>query len=93
MSLPVRTKQPDEIRTIPYDFGPKIAAGASLTGSPTVTAAAGVTVVGSTLSGTVVLAQVSGGTLGTTYKVTAKINVTNGDLLEMDVLLRIAEEN
>jgi hypothetical protein len=93
MSLPVRTKQPDEIRTLAFDFGPKIALGARLTGAPTVSAAVGITVLASTVDGTLVLAQVSGGTLGTTYQVTAKVNVTNGDLLEMDVLLRIAEEN
>ena len=93
MTLPVRTKQPDEIRTIPFDFGPKLGVGAQLTGSPTTVAEAGITVVGSAIAAPVVNVQVSGGALGTTYKVTCKIGATNGDLLELDVNLRIAEEN
>jgi hypothetical protein len=92
-AIPVRTKQPDEIRTVPFDFAPKLASGVVLTGAPTTFAAAGVTIVGATVVGAQVLVQVSGGTLATTYKVTCRIGATNGDVLELDVNLRIAEEN
>lgn len=93
MTLPVRVKQPAEVVTIPFEYAPCLLEGTTLTGSPTATADAGLSVLGSSVSGTRCLVQVSGGTLGVTYKVTCKISATNGDLHELDVNLRIAEEN
>lgn len=93
--IPVLTKQPDEIMTVPFDFAGMFLRGVTVSGfaagSPS--ADAGVTIVGSALNGFVALVQVSGGTLGTTYKVTARVNGSNGDRRELDLNLRIAEEN
>lgn len=93
-SHPIRTKQPAEIRTLTFDFGFKLASGATLTGSATVTVPAGLTHVGSPTVGTkTVTIQVSGGTLGQTYPVSVRCGATNGDILELDVLVRVADEN
>lgn len=94
MSLvPVRVKQPDEIVTVPFDFGPKLAKGATIVGSATAFAAAGLTVLGSSVVAPIVNVQVSGGALGTTYRLTCRVNVSNGDLRELDCDVRVAEEN
>jgi hypothetical protein len=95
LPVPVRTKQPDEIVTIPFDFSNKFPAGVTMTGfaagSPS--ADSGVTILGSSLSGFTALVQVSGGALGQTYNVSCRVNGSNGDRRELDVTLRIAEEN
>jgi hypothetical protein len=95
VGLVVRTKQPDEIATILFDFANKFPSGVTLTGFATSSpsAEAGVTIDASSISGHYALVQVSGGTLGSTYKVTARVNGSNGDRRELDVMLRIAEEN
>ena len=91
--LPVRVKQPDEIRTLTFDFTHKKVPGTTLA-SPLVIAESGLTVVGApTLADPLVMGQVSGGTLGVTYKVTCRVTASNGDVLELDVLIRVVEEN
>jgi hypothetical protein len=95
LPIPVLTKQPDEIATIPFDFSAKFPAGVTVTGfaagSPT--AATGLTIVGSALTGYTALVQVSGGQLAQTYRVTARVDGSNGDRRELDADIRIAEEN
>ena len=91
--LPYRWKQPDEVRTLTFDFARKLVSGATLTGTPTVVAQTGLTVGAGTIAGSTVSAQVSGGTLGSEYKVTCRCGVSNGDVLELDVMIRVAEEN
>lgn len=91
--LPVRVKQPDEIRTLTFDFARKRVPGTTLS-APVLLAEAGLTVVGSpSIAEALVIGQISGGTLGSTYKVTCRVTASNADVLELDVNIRVAEEN
>ena len=94
-ALPVRYKQPAEIRTLTFDFSAKLAHNATLTGTPTTVGESGITVGAGTISsnGKLVSMKVSGGSLGTTYKVTCRCGATNGDTLELDCHVTIAEVN
>lgn len=89
-----RTKQPDETRTLTFEFSDKLATGDALTGAATITADTGLTVAGATVSGTTVTCQVSGGAHGSNYNVSCKMSTTQGDVLELDALIAvIANEN
>jgi hypothetical protein len=90
---PVRTKQPAEVVTIPFSFRSKLPPGVGLTGVPTVIVPPGLTLVQVAVADPVVHVQVSGGQLGETYQVSCLIGCTNGDVRELDVLIRVADEN
>ena len=93
MAFPKRLKQPDEKRTLTFDFSAKIVPGTTLTGAATLIAETGLTVSSGTVAATTVTCQVSGGILGTAYKVTCRCNATNGDILELDATVVIKEVN
>jgi len=91
--LPIRTKQPDEIRSLTFDFRAKLPAGVTLSGNPTTFGDAGITVGLGTIIGKTVTLQVSGGELGHDYKVTVRVDATNGDHVELDVIVKVREQN
>jgi hypothetical protein len=86
---PTRYKQPAEIRTLTLEFADKLATGDSLTGTPTVQAETGLIAGAPVISGTKVLVQLSGGIDGSRYGVSCQVSTTQGDLLELDVLIQV----
>lgn len=91
-TYPVRQKQPGEKRTLAFEFGPKIAVGDSLTGTPVMSSDAGLTFGPPVISGTRVSVQISGGTDGNDYAVQCKVDTVGGDILQIDVLIEIREK-
>lgn len=94
MALPVLRKYPQENRTATFDFSAKLAAGDSLTGSPTITASAGITTSGASIS--VGLAQVyvhvSGGASGSDYEVRVEVDTVAGDHLKEIVSVEVRDD-
>lgn len=80
-------KQPDEILDYDVDYTEWFSnrADAPATVDPiAVTAEAGITVVGSSITGNVVKVILSGGVAGTKYKVTVRLTTTAGLVKEAD---------
>jgi hypothetical protein len=94
MGLPVLRKYPQENRTVTFDFTSKLAAGDTLTGSPSVTASAGLTITVPTIDPATgqVFAHVSGGSVGSDYEVRCEVNTTNGDLLREVVSVEVRDD-
>lgn len=89
---PTRTKQPAEARKITFDFGSKLASGDTVSAVSSITADAGITTTGQTLSGNKVTTLVSGGTEGIApYRISCRVTTTLGETLELDVDVRVAE--
>ena len=89
--LPVRQKKPAEVRTITFDFGTKLASGDSLTGSATVTVPSGLTAASPVRSGNEVNVRLSGGTDASDYTVKCSCATTNGDTLQLSMLVEVRE--
>ena len=85
------TKQPIEVQDYDVSFVDWLAALTDTAASHTVTAETGITVDSSTLTAGVVKVWLSGGTDGTTYKITAKIVTTGGRTKEDEFKVRVKE--
>lgn len=90
-------KQPSEtfIRTIP--FGGQMATGDTIANvdsivSSKLSGTGTLVITGPTFSGTDAQCTIAGGDTGDRHKITAKVNTTNGEFLERDVLLVVNEE-
>ena len=91
-ALPIIDKGPNERLDYPLDWndappnGPWLAAGEYLTGTPVITAPAGITVDAPTLypsvQPTMVIVWASGGVIGTTYTISVKITTNMGRVAE-----------
>ena len=88
---PVDGSKPAEKRPLPFDFKAKIPTGDSISSVLSITADAGLTVTSGTISGTTVTTTVSGGTDGTKYNVSCKVNTVNGNILELDGEISVLE--
>jgi hypothetical protein len=89
-----RTKRADETVSLTFDFGPMLVPPSTLTGTPTVDAAPGVSVIpGETIAEALVTIQVSGGTTGDDYSVVCVMSASNGDVHGLEVVLLIRDEN
>lgn len=92
--IPTLSKYPQETRTVTFDFREKLASGDTLAGSPSITASAGLTLTGPTIS--VPLAQcyvhVSGGAVGNTYQVRCEVATTNSDYLREVVEIEVSDD-
>jgi hypothetical protein len=91
--LPYRYKQPDEVRTLTFDFSKKLLAGAQITGAATLTAEPGVTVSAGFVSHPTVTCLVSGGTLREKYQIRCRVGATNGEVLSLAMTLGIEIAN
>jgi hypothetical protein len=81
---PVRWKQPDEVRTITFDFTSKLLPGDTVA-SIVALVAPGLTVAGTVLTNNKVTALLSGGALDTTVRVSCRVTTTpGGETLELD---------
>jgi len=92
MALHHWRKRAGEVKTVVFDFTDELATGTTLTGTPTVTADAGLTVGMPALATPKVSVQLSGGVLGTSYYVTCQATATNGDVHEIPAVLEIIGE-
>jgi len=82
---------PDAELTVSFDWGGFLALlpGDSIA-SYTVTAEAGVTLGTPTDAANVIYARISGGTAGTTYRVTCKVTTANGEIDSMVAAIAVA---
>lgn len=90
---PQRSKQPNEARYLPFDFGSKVASGdavSAVVGSALIVPS-GITAGAPSISGNIVTALVSGGTALTSYRISCRVTTTLGETLELDVDLYVAE--
>lgn len=88
---PTLIKQPEEIRTLTFDFSGKLTDEDTLTGSPTtsVDPVSGLTFANPTVANPKASVQVSGGSDGNIYLVTMQINTTKGDRLQLSVYIKV----
>ena len=98
MTAPVlratRTKRADETVTLTFEFAAVLVPTTVLSGSPTFVVQTGLTQVGAgSVSGTQVSVQVSGGTTGEDYRVTCRMNASNADVHQLEVVVLIRDEN
>jgi hypothetical protein len=87
---------PTEVLDHALDFASQIPTGDSLTGSPTVVVASGITLTPSgkaspAVSGTTVVFWLSGGTHGETYEGQATVATTNGRTLVAGFLIAVID--
>lgn len=92
MPVPTRKKYLSEARTLTFDFTDKLAVGDSLTGSPTVTNDTGITISGTSRSGSLVSLKVSGGQLNVDYRIRVSCATGAGDTVELDVIVKITND-
>jgi len=91
--LPTKLMQPEETRTLTFEFGEKLAIGDSLAGPATVDVVPSGTLASSAavVSGTRVLVRLAGGTNGADYAVNAEVATTLGDLLRLSATVQVRE--
>ena len=85
------TKQPIELQAYDISFVDWLTALSDTAASHTVTAEAGITIDSSSLTAGVVQVWLSGGTDGTTYKITATITTAAGRVKEDEIKIKIKE--
>lgn len=98
MTLKTFVKQPADVEVYEIDWAAKYLAGAGDTAGNllALTADAGITAtpevpVGQPVTGGVLRVRVSGGTNGSSYKVTARLGTTGGREKEADILVQVVE--
>lgn len=93
---PIRIKQKEEARTITFEFADKLNTGDYIP-SPvniTITSDSGITTSTPQLDGnppTLVSTRIGGGVEGFTYKVSCIVITQQGDILELDVNIKIKD--
>ena len=85
------TKQPADVQDYDIDFSEYLAPFADTGATHTVVVDAGITVLLSTLQTGVVKVWLSGGTTGTSYKVTATLTTTGGRVKQAEILVKVKE--
>ena len=91
----VLTKRPTEVRNFDFEFGyqPELTGGETLSGTPTVTSGtSGLTIGASSITGTKVRVQLSGGTDGIVYRLTCTCPTSGGKTLVALGDLRVSTE-
>ena len=91
MNIPTIQKKPGEDRTVECDFTTKLAAGDSLSGSPTVTADSPITTVSNRVANSVFV-RLGGGIDGADYGFKIVSPTTNGDTLALSGTLEVRED-
>jgi len=90
MSIPKYTKQPGDKLDYDIDFNEWLSSSDSLD-SVDVTADTGITIVNSTIVGSVVKVWISGGTDGEIYKITVKVITVEGRIKEQEFKIKVKE--
>ena len=91
MSLDKYTKQPADTEDFDISFVDYLIARDDTGSSLTVTVDDGITLVSSNLVAGVAKVWLSGGTTGTTYKITATLTTTGGRIKQHEILVRVKE--
>lgn len=89
--VPVRTKQPDEIAYLTFDFGTKLVSGDAITGAPIITFDTGISILSSQVSGNLVTLRIGGGADQKLYKINVRMNTNLNASPELDVYIRIRD--
>lgn len=100
MALQTLFKQSAEQRNFQFDFAGKMADGATISSYDPLTfvnrgdvdGSGDITISSTTASGTLLQAKYAGGTNGETYRITARVTDSNGQVLEHDGLLKVQDE-
>ncbi len=83
-------KQPAETRTLTFDFLEEMAVGDTLVSvSPLIVSPSGLTLSTGTILGSLVSAQISGGTADVQYMVTCRVTTGQGDVLELSAMIDV----
>lgn len=90
-TAPTHFKQVAEARTVTFNYGTKMNTGDTVSAVVGITSTAGITVSAPVLATPRVTALVSGGTVNTTYRLSCLVTTTQGETLELDVNLRVAD--
>lgn len=96
MALPRRLKYPEEHKTLTFDFSTKLnlAAGDTLSGSPTATITPGM-IVGTPVidtTSTLISARYSGGASGNDYTAIIEVDTANGDHLKLVAIIEVRDD-
>ena len=84
-------KDPHAVLDWAFDWSRWLAAGETITGTPVVTVDAGLTKDSQSNTGTRVTVWLSGGTLGTTYKVACRVTTNQGRTDERTIAIRVTD--
>jgi len=91
-TAPTMFKQVAEARTVTFNFGSKVNTGDTVSAVVAVDAAAGITAAAGVIVGNKVTSLISGGTISSTpYRVSCRVTTTQGETLELDVNVRVAD--
>lgn len=89
------TKQPADVQDYDIDYSEYCASftpADTVLGTPVVTADPGITVVNTACIDNVVKVFLSGGTTGTTYKVTCRATTTGQRVKEVEIKIKVKED-
>jgi hypothetical protein len=86
----ILTKDPQARLDYPFSWADWLEAGDAIT-TATVTVPAGITLDGTTIVGSTVVAWLTGGTAGDTYEVTCHIETTDGRIDERTRTIRVRQ--
>lgn len=84
-------KQVAEARNVRFNYGTKMNVTDTVSAVVGITAPGGITVSAPVLATPLVTALVSGGTVNTTYRLSCLVTTTQGETLELDVNVRVAD--
>lgn len=91
MSITKFLKQPVEIQDYDFDFSEYLTYHSDSISTHTATCDAGVTIMATDVTGSVVKVFVSGGVSGQNYKVSVNITTLGGRVKQGDVLVKVRE--
>lgn len=84
------TKDPDDIDDFAWNWAARLATGETISDHD-LPAVAGITIVTSSISGSSVVARLSGGTAGESYSLTCEITTSTGRVLQQTGKINVAE--
>ncbi|SRR6266446_4507686 len=91
---PILQKQKDEIRTVTFEFADKLNIGDTIVGASvagSVTTDTGITAGAPVQDVTRINTKISGGSNDQNYRINCRITTTQGEVLELDVIIQIRE--
>ncbi|SRR6266446_9181786 len=91
---PILQKQPDEVRTVTFEFADKLNTADTITSGSvagSITADTGITFSAPSQDVTRINTKISAGTVDQNYRVNCRITTAQGETLELDVIIQIRE--
>lgn len=84
-------KQPAEVLNISFDFSSAVNTDATISINTVFTDSTDITVSGEVVSGTSVNMSLSGGVTGNQYKITVRVDTSDGETIEADAKVKVKE--